>query len=260
MKLPTKRTSQTGESTTNSHLNQYNRLLRLVFPGWLALFVLLIAASLFPIKFASLRLFAVCAYPVLWLLALFLLRKRATARNTLLAAGALCATFLALPGRDYSRQQLRQNYVNGLQAYEGTKYIWGGENRLGIDCSGLVRRGYINANLKTGLATLNPALVRASLDMWWNDCSAKAMMEEYRGKTHVLMAAKSLNELDYNQLLPGDFAVTKSGVHTLAYLGGKTWIEADPNDMRVIRIQVPTKNAWFNMPMKIVRWRQFEPG
>lgn len=61
--------------------------------------------------------------------------------------------------------------------------------------------------------------------------------------------------------MPGDMAVTSSGVHVLAYLGERTWIEADPNELqgnRVIRVKTPTRNAWFNMPVHIMRWRQFD--
>jgi hypothetical protein len=116
--------------------------------------------------------------------------------------------------------------------------------------SGIPFGGYVR--------TLNPSLVRGSLDLWWHDASAKAMMEEYRGNTRVLFAAKSLNTLDYTKLSPGDFAVTSSGVHTLAYVGNRTWIEADPGPMRVIQVRVPTKNAWFSMPVKIVRWQVLE--
>ncbi|MBI3986575.1 MAG: C40 family peptidase [Lentisphaerae bacterium] len=33
--------------------------------------------------------------------------------------------------------------VQCLRRYEGTLYVWGGENRRGIDCSGLVRKKVI---------------------------------------------------------------------------------------------------------------------
>lgn len=162
------------------------------------------------------------------------------------------------PGREYSRTKLREQYVTSLLTYDGAPYVWGGECKRGIDCSGLVRRGMIDANLQTGITAVNPALLRESFSLWWHDASAKAMMEEYRARTRVLFPAHSLNKLDYSKLQPGDFAVTSTGVHTLAYIGDKTWIEADPNPMRVIRVRVPTRNAWFSMPVKVMRWRQLE--
>ena len=52
--------------------------------------------------------------------------------------------------------------------------------------------------------------------------------------------------------------MTESGVHTLAYLGGQTWIEADPDAGRVLQAQVPSKSPWFNEPVKIMRWAQLD--
>jgi hypothetical protein len=56
-------------------------------------------------------------------------------------------------------------------------------------------------------------------------------------------------------VLPGDLAVTRSGVHIMAYLGNKRWIEADPAAGSVITITAPSaNNSWFHTPMNIVRW------
>ena len=64
----------------------------------------------------------------------------------------------------------------------------------------------------------------------------------------------AINSLDHSNILPGDLAVNVSGVHTMAYLGDKTWIEADPGVKRVIRVSVPARNPWFEQPVYIVRW------
>ena len=100
--------------------------------------------------------------------------------------------------------------------------------------------------------------MRAAADLWWHDWSAKALRDSYRGQTRLLFVARSLNGLDTRRLLPGDIAVTSSGVHTLAYLGDKTWIEADPGAWKVVTVHVPTHNAWFNSPVHLMRWTQFE--
>jgi cell wall-associated NlpC family hydrolase len=140
--------------------------------------------------------------------------------------------------------------------YEGTRYVWGGENRLGIDCSGLVRKGLINANIRLGLQTLNPRLVRSALDLWWHDCSAKALRDEYRNYTARLSQAQNINDIPPDLVLPGDLAITSDGSHVLAYLGDKTWIEADPNEMKVIAVEIPSDNMWFKTPVYLVRWSQ----
>lgn len=152
---------------------------------------------------------------------------------------------------------LRRNYVGSLLKYEGTRYIWGGENWLGIDCSGLVRSGLIAANYRQGILHLNPSLVREGFSLWWHDCSARALGEEYRGRTRLLVSAASINVIDYATILPGDIAVTDDGIHTLAYLGDRVWIEADPDVKKVIKVQAPAKNPWFDQPVKVMRWVQF---
>ena len=44
----------------------------------------------------------------------------------------------------------------------------------------------------------------------------------------------------------------------MAYLGGKDWIEADPDMRRVLVLSIPTTNIWFDSPVKLMRWRQFD--
>ncbi|MBD2295408.1 C40 family peptidase [Anabaena sphaerica FACHB-251] len=140
-----------------------------------------------------------------------------------------------------------------MNSFLGTNYLWGGENKLGIDCSGLVRQGLVGANLKYGLLSLNPQLIREGISIWFFDASAEALASEYRNKTKVIMKANSINELDHEKIQPGDIAVTQDGTHTLAYIGNQTWIEADPNYLKVIQLQVSDKNnPWFNVPIYIV--------
>lgn len=60
-------------------------------------------------------------------------------------------------------------------------------------------------------------------------------------------------------MLPGDLAVTLSGIHVMAYLGDNTWIGADPGEGRVTQFTVPDKkNSYFATPMRIVRWTALE--
>jgi hypothetical protein len=122
----------------------------------------------------------------------------------------------------------------------------------------MVRRGLINANIKTGLSTLNQSLIRAAFVLWWNDCSARALRDEYHGFTTRLFQAKSINSITPATLSPGDLAVTSDGTHVLAYLGDSTWIEADPSVMKVITVLTPSDNMWFNVPVHIMRWNQFK--
>ena len=154
---------------------------------------------------------------------------------------------------------LRANYLRSLQNYSGTRYVWGGENARGIDCSGLMRRAMIDALISQGFAEKNPSLWREAMAIWWRDCSAREMKNGYGGRTATIFAAKNLNVLDYSQLQSGDLAVMQSGVHVLAFVGGKTWIQADPNLVnggdKVITTTAPSKNGWFGQEIEICRWR-----
>ncbi len=162
------------------------------------------------------------------------------------------------PGRTPDPVVLRTYYVQDMQQYTGSRYIWGGESPRGIDCSGLIRVGMIDSDFKLGISTFNPRLIRAGISLWWHDCSAAALKNQYRNSTIPLFDASNLNALDYSRLLPGDFVVTNTGLHTLAYIGDRSWIEADPNALRVITLSAPNKSIWFGVPMTVLRWRQLE--
>ncbi|MFB2922016.1 NlpC/P60 family protein [Aerosakkonema funiforme] len=173
----------------------------------------------------------------------------------------IVSSIIILPGYQVDGSILRQKYVQELSYYEGSVYLWGGENKFGIDCSGLVRRGLINANLKMGLLPFNPKLIREAFLLWWYDASAEALGKEYRNWTKFLYQAPSINELDNSKIQTGDMAVTTDGVHILAYIGNNVWIEADPNYRKVIKVKVPDpSNIWFRIPVNILQWRQFETG
>ena len=112
-----------------------------------------------------------------------------------------------------------------------------------------------------GLRNLSPDLVRRSIWLWWHDTTAKEIGQLHAGQTVHLLDAASINALDDARLLPGDLAVTRDGVHIMAYIGEHTWIEADPGVGRVIRVKTPTKdNGWFDTPAHIVRWTIFMDG
>lgn len=229
------------------------RLLRAL---WLTALVLLVAVWLFPLSNRITRVTGLALLLVVWLGLIGLCWRWRPVRFSLLAITLLSCGFLALPARSLpSRDSLRSDYVAGLRRYDGVTYYWGGESPKGIDCSGLIRRGLIDSLFCRGVRTFDPGLVRRALSLWWNDCSASVLGEARDGLTAHLLDTPSVNKLDHSKILPGDLAVTTSGVHIMAYLGGNTWIEADPGVGRVISVPVPTKdNPWFDTSMKIVRW------
>ena len=223
---------------------------------WSILLVLTIAVCLFPQGYFITRIFLLFSIPVLWIYGIFLIRKHRQFAIPLLSVSVVLIVFLCIPGSEPDKTKLRTEYILNLKQYEGTVYVWGGENRLGIDCSGLVRNGLIKANFELGLMTLNPKLIRAAFRIWWYDCSALALREGYKNLTAPIFKAHNINSITISAMEPGDIAVTANGVHVLAYLGGNQWIEADPVVMRVILVETPSDNPWFTTPVHVLRWTQ----
>lgn len=194
------------------------------------------------------------AVVVMWLGFLFLTWPHRRLRWVLPALTVLAAVFLLLPVRNSSAAALRAGYTAALEKYDGTDYYWGGESRRGIDCSGLIRCGMMNALAHRGLLSADGGLVRQSLLLWWNDTSADALGKEHAGLTRLLFEASSINEADHSRLQPGDLAVTRSGVHILAYLGDGAWTQASPGAGKVITSRVPSEDPWLRQPVKLMRW------
>jgi len=167
---------------------------------------------------------------------------------------AFVAIFLLLPGRPVDPATLRQSYVAALQRYAGTRYVWGGENSFGVDCSGLLRTALVDAHARQAVSTFNPSLARQALWLWWHDASARDMLEGYQGLTTQLSPASPLIDVTTAPLLPGDFAVTADGSHVLAYAGQGRWIEADPYVLRVIEIDSHTDPNWHTIKVIACRW------
>lgn len=164
--------------------------------------------------------------------------------------------FFSLPGKNLNIEKLRGRYLSNLSSFSGTQYVWGGENKMGIDCSGLLRASYIKALWQEGFYSLNPKLVLKGINLWWNDRTAKMMKKEYHGETKAIFSASSINELDYSKVDPADMAVTQNGLHVLAYLGNQKWIQADPGLRKVVINEVPSENGWLKAPIVIVRWAE----
>jgi|HubBroStandDraft_6_1064221.scaffolds.fasta_scaffold486053_2 hypothetical protein len=225
---------------------------------WYALWPITAALILYPINSLPTRIGTLVLFAALWSGSLYFSRRRKPVVYALISITVLMILFFILPGRNPDSEQLRSKYIACLAKYEGTRYIWGGENCMGIDCSGLVRSGLIVADYKLGIATANPKLMREATSMWWHDCSAKALGEEYRHVTTFLFSSPSINQIDLSRILPGDIAVTADGIHTLAYLGDKTWIEADPDLKKVIKVRVPSDSTWFQQEVRILRWTELD--
>ena len=147
---------------------------------------------------------------------------------------------------------------NNLSNYIGVRYLWGGENSLGIDCSGLPRKSYRKALFTYGIAHLNSEALRLSLSHWWYDSSALAMSESYRNYLSPLHQKGTINNLEIENLQRGDLAITVDGVHVIVYLKDHLWIQADPfNEAVIITDSKKESNSWFDDEVRIYRWQNF---
>ena len=229
---------------------------RLQWLLWFAALGFLIALALFPVSYRITRVTSLALAGVVWFGLVALVWRQRLLRFALLGVTLLILGFLALPSRTSPPPEiLRVDYLEGLQRYEGVTYYWGGENMRGIDCSGLIRRGLIDALFRRGIYTLDAGLVRRAISIWWHDCTARALGEQHRSLTVRVLDTPSVNTLNHAKIRPGDLAVTRSGIHIMAYLGDNRWIEADPEVGSVITVTAPSgDNSWFQTPMNIVRW------
>ena len=196
-------------------------------------------------------------------------------RLWLLACVGIGILPLLLPNRSVDAIALRQEYIQALTRFEDTRYHWGGETHMGIDCSGLPRRALQQAMLRQGVKQLNGGLIRQALAHWWFDASAAALAEGYRDYTIPVRQASdvpsdrstdlrleqsfgdgdTIRTMDYGDLAPGDFGVTGDRQHLIVYLGNDHWIQADPGTGRVLTLNGHRDdNQWFHHPITMHRW------
>jgi len=225
--------------------------------GWISLLVIVITMLIFPIGIGILRLGIIFGFILLWSIGIGLFWEKIYLRVIFLSIAMLVAIITIIPGHNANPKQLQEEYIHSLLGYENVRYIWGGENKLGIDCSGLVREGFVSANIKVGIKTLNPRLIRRAFFVWWYDCSADALGKNYKEMTTLVLKANSMDELDYSNIKPGDIIVAAKGFHTFAYIGDKVWLEANPDNGKTLKKSSEVKaKEWKGVPLKIVLWSE----
>jgi hypothetical protein len=224
----------------------------------LAICTLCLAALIaLPLRTGKIRLAIVGLLALVWggLIVLTAVRKWWVGAG-LAAITLAVGIFICLPGAPINVAELRSLYLERLQRYTGVIYVYGGENSLGIDCSGLVRRAMVDALFLYGVRKHDSAAIRAACRLWWCDANAIELGNGAHGDTRAVGASASVKLGDHPDAVPGDMAVTASGSHVLAYLGGEQWIEAEPN---VGRTHVFTLTGSFqglaSEHVKFVRWK-----
>lgn len=227
---------------------------KLFLSVWTWAILITVILFLYPIENRYTRLGFSLSLILTWFCPLALWWHLKKIRTTLIILTLVFLLPLTLPGRKVEPAALAKDYVTGLKLYRHTRYVWGGEGLLGIDCSGLIRKGLFWGQILHGIKTINGTCFRSALELWLHDASAMALMDGYRNWTQKLFSAKSIMEADHSQLRTGDLAVTQDGMHILAYMGNSRWIEADPNLHQVTEVTLPTDNPWFHKRVVLLRW------
>ncbi|MCX6344059.1 MAG: hypothetical protein NT018_03155 [Armatimonadetes bacterium] len=151
---------------------------------------------------------------------------------------------------------LREYYLKQLNSFKGARYAENGETHIGIDCSGLARATLWQSMLKEGIKEFNPYLLGPRLwQFWWRDMSASDMAACKYGYTKYVDTVDKLAGYDHSWLNRGDLAVA-GGSYVLIYMGDAQWIEANPDDGKVVlnKATAGSKRPYFNMKVKIMRW------
>ena len=117
---------------------------------WIWSVILTAVVCLWPVEYQATRLGFASGVAVTWAGALVLCWWRKSIRIALIIAGLLPALAVSLPGRAVDPDLLAADYCRALRWFRGVRYVWGGEGFLGIDCSGLVRKGLVGGSFVTG--------------------------------------------------------------------------------------------------------------
>lgn len=226
---------------------------------WITLFTLAGVAA-YPVGGSSSRV-AEVIFAGAWLVeSIGLAWRHRWLRWTLLALCALAALFVTMPGRQrFDRMELRQQTVLALKHYAGVRYFRGGENRLGMDGAGLVRRGAIDALFRCGLQQGNPVLVRRAAVLWWQGGGVRELLGGAGGKAQRLYEVKTMAGMDDSRLHPGDFAMAQNGTWAGCFLGNHLWIHAGADTVNVTLANLCAAGVSpVQGPVMLLRWRHLE--
>ena len=173
----------------------------------------------------------------------------------------MVSVWYVLDNKPFDTDMLRVSYRTRLNDFVGVKYVMGGESSVGIDCSGLARTALWQSMIRQGLKEVNPKLLGPMLwNFWWRDLSVQDILNGKYGYTEKIGQASKLAGYNNKKLKIGDMAVVGSTSQVLIYMGEDKWIEANPDDKKVVinKADAHSKRPYFNMNTILIRWRVFD--
>lgn len=171
-------------------------------------------------------------------------------------SGLIITGYLPLMTTHTTQRKLQREYITALKNYEGTAYATPGY-ASGMSCSALVRQALIDVTEGDGMINFDAHLVNASFQILTHPCLANELRQSCNSQLSLVMNAANINGLSDDELDIGDIAVVGDpiGIHTLAYIGNKTWIHADPLTGKVIATQASLAHYyWFTLRVRVMRW------
>jgi cell wall-associated NlpC family hydrolase len=226
---------------------------RLIF--FLTCLGLLALVIIIPYRTSLIRVGMLALWCLAWAGLMALAFRHRALRIALIVVTALSALVLVINNsRTPDSDALRRRFVERLRDYDGVRYIYGGENHRGVDCSGLVRAAMVRALVDHGFASLDSGMLRSAFTLWWHDTNAIQLGKGAGGLTLPIRDGSPMPMRAAQNLRPGDLAVTTSGSHVLAYLGDQRWIEADPDVARVQIVDLRTSHI-ADQEVSLVTWR-----
>ena len=136
---------------------------------WLVVLVIVVILMFLPFQTNIGRWSIAAGAVALWVGGLSLFWRSLVLRIVFVAPFLLAGLLILLPPVRPDAASLRAAYARSLASYEGTPYLWGGESRLGADCSGLLRRALMDALNSEGVRRRDLAELRTAAALWWYD-------------------------------------------------------------------------------------------
>ncbi|HAN09867.1 MAG TPA: hypothetical protein DCP90_04555 [Clostridiales bacterium] len=200
------------------------------------------------------------SFVVSWLIIVFKLWNNYFTRAVVIIATVfIFVTYYGSNKVIVSDELIRLSYIENLKNYENTNYMSGGENRIGIDSSGLIRRPMIDTFIEMGFKTKNMQYIRMALSIWMDDYAISDIYNNYKGMYIDILKFCSICEITDKNIKSGDILIYDNYSQVYIYLGNNEWIEVNPHDKKTIIVSaIPALSIMREISGKVVRWKVLE--